>query len=319
MGNKTPRILISDKLADEGVDVFRAAGFDVDVNTGLSAPDLHKIIGDYDGLVVRSATKARGDFWQHCPALKVIGRAGTGVDNVDLEAASAHGTWVMNTPGGNNVSAAEHAVSLMLAISRHIALADASMKAGKWEKSRFQGHEVTGKTLGLVGLGQIGAIVADRAQGLRMHVLASDPYVSGDAVPPGVFMSPLDDVLENADYVSIHCPLLPGTRGLIGESELAKMKRSAFLIHAARGGIVDEKALLDALTNGEIAGAALDVWEKEPTASDNPLLSLPNVLATPHLGASTREAQVRVAVQVAEQIVTFFNSGQILNAVNKLS
>ncbi len=313
----TPRILVSDKLAPEGVDVFKSAGFDVDVKTGMAPDELYGVIGEYDGLVVRSATKAHGDFWNHASKLKVIGRAGSGTDNIDKDRAASNGCWVMNTPGGNNVSAAEHAIALMMTISRHVAKADASMKAGKWEKSKFKGFEVTGKTLGLVGLGQIGSIVADRARGLRMNVLASDPFVTQDNAPEGVFMVALEEVLESADYVSIHCPLLPATRGLIGAAELAKMKSSAFLLHAARGGIVDESALFDALSNGTIRGAALDVWETEPTPGDNPLLTLPNVLATPHLGASTTEAQVRVAVQVAEQIVTFFKTGEVLNPVNK--
>ena len=313
------RILISDKLAHEGVEVFQNAGFEVDVNTGLKPDELYKIIANYQGLVVRSATKARGDFWQHCNGLKVIGRAGQGVDNIDLDAASGHGTWVMNTPGGNNVSAAEHAIALMMSISRHVANATASMRAGKWEKSKFGGSEVTGKTLGLVGLGKIGSIVADRAQGLRMNVIASDPFVTQQTAPKGVVIAPLDEVLANADYVSIHCPLVDATRNLIGADELAKMKKSAYLIHAARGGIVNEKDLYDALTAGKIRGAALDVWESEPTAADNPLLSLPNVVATPHLGAATAEAQVRVAVQIAEQIVAFFNTGDVQNPVNQIS
>ncbi len=314
----TPRILVSDKLASEGVEVFEKAGFSVDVKTGMSPDELYAVIGDYDGLVVRSATKAHGDFWKHAPNLKVIGRAGSGTDNIDKVAAAANGTWVMNTPGGNNVSAAEHAIGLMMAISRHVAKADASMKAGKWEKSKFKGFEVTGKTLGVVGLGAIGKIAADRGVGLRMKVVAFDPFVSQDDAPDGVFMVPLEELLEHSDYVTLHCPLMDATRGLIGTDALTKMKRSAFLIHAARGGIVDEKALHVALTEGRIAGAALDVWESEPTPGDNPLLSLPNVLATPHLGASTHEAQIRVAVQVAEQIVTLLTTGEVLNPVNKL-
>lgn len=312
------RILVSDKLANEGVEVFRDAGFEVDVNTGLSPDELYKIIGNYQGLVVRSSTKAHGEFWQHANGMKVIGRAGQGVDNIDLDAASKHGTWVMNTPGGNNVSAAEHAIALIMTISRHIATASASMKAGKWEKSKFKGSEVTGKTLGLVGLGKIGSIVADRAQGLKMNVIASDPFVTQANAPAGVVIVPLDEVLTNADYVSIHCPLVPQTRNLINADELAKMKRTAYLIHAARGGIVNEADLYSALKDGKIAGAALDVWESEPTAADNPLLSLENVVATPHLGASTDEAQIRVAVQIAEQIVAFFETGDVQNPVNKV-
>lgn len=319
MSNANPRILVSDKLAQEGVQVFIDAGLDVDVNTGLAPDALHAIIGDYDALVVRSATKARGDgFWDKATKLKVIGRAGAGVDNIDLDAATKHGTWVMNTPGGNNVSAAEHAIALIMAVSRRVAAADASMKAGKWEKSRFMGSEVTGKTLGVVGLGQIGAIVADRGLGLRMNVLAFDPFVQPGKQPEGVTLVPLDELLAHSDYVTLHCPLMDATRNLIDASALAKMKRSAYLIHAARGGIVNEEALFAAMSDGHLAGAALDVWETEPTAADNPLLGLPNVVATPHLGASTAEAQIRVAAQVAEQIVTLLKTGEVLNAVNQL-
>jgi D-3-phosphoglycerate dehydrogenase len=313
------RILVSDKLAAEGVAVLKGAGLDVDQSTGLSADELSAIIGSYDGLLVRSATKARGEgFWSHADRLRVVGRAGTGVDNIDLAAATDNRTLVMNTPGGNNTSAAEHAIAMMFALARHVPQATASMKAGRWEKSRFKGVELTDKVLGIVGLGRIGRIVADRALGLRMRVIASDPFVSADEAPEGVEMLDLDSVLERSDLVTIHAPLMNATRGLFNRDRFARMKPGARLIHVARGGIVVESDLLAALESGHLAAAAIDVWESEPTASDNPLLALPNVICTPHLGASTHEAQIRVAVQIAEQVVAYLKSGEIKNAVNEI-
>ncbi len=315
----TPRILISDKLAPECRAIFDDAGFDVTEQTGLAADALAEIIGDFDGLVVRSATKARGDaFWSAAKQLKVVGRAGTGVDNIDLDAATAHGCWVLNTPGGNNVSAAEHAVALMLSLARNVPQASAEVTGGGWGKSKYKGVEVTDKTLAVIGLGAIGRIVADRGLGLRMKVVAYDPFVAQDQAPEGVTMGSLADVLAAADFVTIHVPLNDATRGLINAESLSWTKPGARLIHAARGGIVVEADLLAALQSGHLAGAALDVFEVEPSSPDNPLFALPNVIATPHLGASTHEAQVRVAVMVAHQIVALLRDGQVVHNVNAL-
>ncbi|MCO4760408.1 MAG: hydroxyacid dehydrogenase [Myxococcales bacterium] len=313
------RILISDKLAPECRAVFDKAGFDVTVKTGMNPKELAKEIGSYDGLVVRSASKARGDaFWTAAQKLKVVGRAGTGVDNIDLAAATDNGTWVMNTPGGNNVSAAEHAISLMLSLARHVPQASAEVTGGGWGKSKYKGVEVTDKTLAVIGLGAIGRIVADRGLGLRMNVVAFDPFVSQADAPAGVTIGELKDVLAQADFVSLHVPLNAHTTGLIDAEKLGWMKAGARLIHAARGGIVVEKDLLGALQSGHLAGAALDVFEVEPSSADNPLFALTNVIATPHLGASTHEAQVRVAVMVANQIVALLRDGEIIHNVNQL-
>jgi len=313
-------ILIADKLAPECRAVFDAANFEVTEQPGMTPEELASVIGQFDGLVVRSATKARGEaFWAAANKLKVVGRAGTGVDNIDLAAASANGTWVMNTPGGNNVSAAEHAIALMMSMSRHVPQASAEVTGGGWGKSKYKGVEVTGKTLAVIGLGAIGRIVADRGLGLRMNVMGYDPFVNQENAPEGVQMGELQEVLGQADYVSIHVPLNDHTRGLFNAERLGWMKPGARLVHAARGGILVEADLLAALTSGHLAGAALDVFEVEPSTPDNPLFGLSNVIATPHLGASTHEAQVRVAVMVAEQIVTLLRDGEVIHNVNELA
>lgn len=312
-----PKVLISDKLSDRAVDIFRQRGIDVDFEPGLSAEDLLARIGDYDGLAIRSATKVTEAMLAAGNGrLKVVGRAGIGVDNVDLAAATRFGTVVMNTPFGNSITTAEHAISMMMALARQIPAADASTRAGKWEKSKFMGVELFGKTLGLIGAGNIGAIVADRAQGLKMKVVAFDPFLSPQrARDLGVEKVDLDTLLGRADFITVHTPLTEGTRNLIDAAALEKCKTGVRIINCARGGIVDETALKDGLETGKVAGAALDVFVEEP-ARDNPLFALENVVATPHLGAATEEAQENVALQVAEQMSDYLLTGAITNALN---
>lgn len=311
------RVLVSDSLSPRGVEILRSAeGIEVDVKTGLKPEELKEILGQYDALVIRSATKVTADVLARAANLKVIGRAGMGVDNVDVAEATKRGIVVMNTPGGNSVTTAEHALALMMSLVRNIPQADASMKQGKWEKKKFQGHELCGKTLGVVGLGNIGSIVADRALGLKMKVVGYDPYLSQErAAELGVELVSLEELFRRADIVTIHVPLLDETRNLINRDTLAKMKDGVYLVCAARGGIVEEDALLEALEGGKVAGAALDVFREEPPGL-TPLVAHPRVVCTPHLGASTVEAQEAVAVQVAEQIVDYLERGIIRNAVN---
>jgi D-3-phosphoglycerate dehydrogenase len=312
------KVLVSDKLSPKGVEIFeKAEGIEVEVKTKLPSEDLKAIIGEYDGLVIRSATKVKPGIIEAADKLKVIGRAGSGLDNVDLPAASKKGIVVMNTPGGNTITTAEHAISMMLALSRKIPQATASMKSKKWEKSKFMGSEIYNKTLGVMGIGSIGSVVADRARGLRMNVLAYDPFLSPErAEKLGVELVSLDELLERADYITIHVPKSKETINLVNKELFSKMKDGVFLINCARGGIVNEKDLCDAIKGGKVAGAALDVFEKEPPDSDNPLLDLDEVICTPHLGASTEEAQEKVAVAIAEQMVDYLLNGTIMNAVN---
>jgi D-3-phosphoglycerate dehydrogenase len=312
------RILVSDKLDKQGLDILNAApGLEVDNNPGLPADELKKIIGNYEGLVIRSGTKVTADLLEAAHNLKIVGRAGIGVDNVDVEAASKRGVIVSNTPGGNNVTTGEHAISMMLACARDIPQANATLRAGEWKRNSFIGVEVTGKILGVIGLGNIGAIVADRAKGLKMHVLGYDPFVNAEAAARlGIELVSLDDMYARADFISVHTPMTPETRGLIGEKQFAKMKKGVRLVNCARGGIIDEAALLAALNSGQVGGAALDVFVNEPPAKDDPLVLHPKVVATPHLGASTGEAQLNVAIAVAEQIRDFFADGTIRNAIN---
>ncbi|MBI2954915.1 MAG: phosphoglycerate dehydrogenase [Chloroflexi bacterium] len=316
MNLSSHRILVADPIAAEGIERLRAEA-EVDVATGLSAGQLIERIDGYDALVVRSETKVTSAVVDAGRRLKVIGRSGVGVDNIDLDAATFRGILVVNSPGGNTVAAAEHTMALIMALSRNVVQANISLRAGKWDRSRFTGVEVLNKTLGVVGLGRIGGEVARRAQGLMMRVIAYDPFLSPEtARKRGIELLPLDEVLRRADYVTVHVPLTADTHHLIGERELALMRRDARLINVARGGIVDEEALGAALKNGHLAGAALDVFEHEPLAADSPLLSLPNVIVTPHLGASTREAQVSVAVEVAEEILLALRGDAVRNAVN---
>jgi D-3-phosphoglycerate dehydrogenase len=312
------RVLVSDKLAEAGLQVLRdAPGVDLEFRPGMSEDELCEIIGDYDGLIIRSATQVTPRVIEKADRLRVVGRAGIGVDNVDIPAASRRGIVVMNTPTGNSVTTAEHALALLASLARKIPQAVSSMRGGKWEKSKFQGREIAFKTLGIIGLGNIGRIVADRAQGLKMKVIGVDPVMSSDrAAELGIELVELDDLFKRADFVTIHAPLTPETKNMFDDAAFKKMKSSALLVNAARGGIVDEEALARAIAAGEIAGAALDVFTKEPIDADNPLLGLDNVLCTPHLGASTSEAQERVAVEIAEQAIGYLQLGVVKNAVN---
>jgi D-3-phosphoglycerate dehydrogenase len=311
-----PKVLISDKLSPAAVDIFRTRGVDVDVRPGLTPPELRAIIGAYDGLAIRSNTKVTRELLDVATNLKVVGRAGIGVDNVDLKAATARGVVVMNTPHGNSITTAEHAIAMMFAVARDLPEATASTKAGKWEKNRFMGVELTGKILGLIGAGNIGGIVADRAHGLRMRVIAYDPFLSEKrAVELGVEKVELDDLLARADFITLHTPLTDATRNILSGAALAKTKQGVRIINCARGGLIDEAALYDMLQSGHVAGAALDVFETEP-AKHSPLFTLDNVVCTPHLGASTSEAQENVALQVAEQMSDFLLTGAVTNAIN---
>jgi len=312
------KVLISDNLAPVGEKILKEAGLEVDIKTGLAPDELKKIISEYDGLVIRSATKVTAEIIEAADNLKVVGRAGIGLDNVDVAAASKKGIIVMNAPDGNATTAAEHALAMMMSLSRKIPQATASMKEGKWEKKKFQGRELTGKTVGIVGIGRIGSIFADRAQGLRMKVIAYDPHMPKDLVDKlGVELVSLEELCKRADFISVHVPLTNETKNLISTEAFKNMKKETLFIDCARGGVVDEEALYEALKNGEITGAALDVFAVEPTTKENcPLLGLDNFVCTPHLGASTAEAQENVAVAIAEQMADYLLKGTITNAVN---
>ena len=313
-----PKVLISDQLSPAAAQIFSTRGVDVDFQPTLGKhPDkLAAIIGEFDGLAIRSATKVTAEILAAAPRLKVIGRAGIGVDNVDVPAATARGVIVMNTPFGNSVTTAEHAIALMFALAREIPAADASTQAGKWEKNRFMGVEITGKTLGIVGCGNIGTNVATRAVGLKMRVIAFDPFLSTErAATLGVEKVELDELLARADFITLHTPLIPQTRNILSQENLAKTKKGVRIINCARGGLVDEEALRQALDSGHVAGAALDVFVTEP-ATQSPLFGRSNVVCTPHLGASTAEAQETVALQVAEQMSDYLTRGAVTNAVN---
>ena len=311
-----PRVLIADKLSSAAAQIFKDRGIETDVKTGLERDALIKIIGDYEGIAVRSATKVTEKVIAAANGLKVIGRAGIGVDNIDVPAATSKGIIVMNTPFGNSITTAEHAIALLLALARQIPQADASTQAGKWEKNRFMGVELTAKTLGVIGCGNIGSIVADRALGLRMRVIAYDPFLSPErAKDIGVEKVELDDLLARADFISFHTPLTEKTKNLLNAETLARTKKGVRVINCARGGLVDEKALRAALDSGQVGGAAFDVFLTEP-ATENPLFGHPNVVCTPHLGAATSEAQENVALQIAEQMSDYLLRGAISNAVN---
>ena len=311
-----PKVLISDDLSPRAVEIFRERGVDVDVKVGLKPAELKAIIGDYDGLAIRSATKVTKEILEAAHALKVVGRAGIGVDNVDIPAATAQGVVVMNTPFGNSITTAEHAIAMMFALARDIPQANTSTHAGKWEKSRFMGVEVTGKVLGVIGCGNIGSIVVDRAQGLKMKVIAFDPFLSPErATDIGVEKVELDELLARADFITLHTPLTDQTRGILDAKALAKTKKGVRIVNCARGGLIDEAALKDAIESGHVAGAALDVFLVEP-AKDSPLFALEQIICTPHLGASTSEAQENVALQVAEQMADFLVKGAVVNALN---
>ncbi len=311
------RILVSDSLSVEGIDIFKGTpDMEVDVRTKVTPEELKAIIGGYDALVIRSATRVTSEVIEYAERLSVIGRAGIGLDNVDIPAASKRGIVVMNTPGGNAVTTAEHTIAMMLSLVRQIPQATASMKTGKWEKTRFSGHEFLNKTLGIIGTGRVGSIVADRAQGLKMKVLAYDPFIAPEAAEKmGITLADLDDIYAQADIITVHTPLTKETRGLINAAAFGKMKKGVYIVNCARGGIVSEKDLYDALVAGKVAGAALDVFEEEPTKNEA-LIALDNVICTPHLGASTDEAQINVAVAIAEQICAYLTTGEIKGAVN---
>jgi D-3-phosphoglycerate dehydrogenase len=312
----TPRVLITDALSPRAVAIFQARGIAVEQRIGLKPEELRRVIGDFDGLAIRSATKVGPALLSAAARLRVIGRAGIGVENIDIPAASARGVVVMNTPFGNAITTAEHAIAMMFALAREIPVANASTHAGKWEKSRFLGVELTGKTLGLIGCGNIGAIVVERALGLKMKVVASDPFLTPERSQAlGAEKVEFDALLARADFISLHTPLTPQTRHIIDGPALARCKRGVRIVNCARGGLIDETALLEALRSGQVAGAALDVFADEP-ALDNPLFALDNVVCTPHLGASTVEAQENVALQIAEQMSDFLLTGAVTNALN---
>jgi D-3-phosphoglycerate dehydrogenase / 2-oxoglutarate reductase len=311
-----PKVLISDKMDPRAAAIFRERGVEVDEITGKTKDELIAMIGEYDGLAIRSATKVTADVIAAAKNLKVIGRAGIGVDNVDIPAASAAGIVVMNTPFGNSITTAEHAIALMFALARQLPEADLSTQAGKWEKNRFMGVELTSKTLGLIGAGNIGSIVADRARGLKMKVVAYDPFLTPErAIDMGIEKVTLDELLGRADFITLHTPLTNETRNILSAEALAKTKKGVRIINCARGGLIDEVALKAAMDSGQVGGAALDVFVEEP-ATASPLFGTPNFISTPHLGASTSEAQVNVAIQVAEQLSDYLMQGGVTNALN---
>ncbi|MBW1987989.1 MAG: phosphoglycerate dehydrogenase [Deltaproteobacteria bacterium] len=311
------KVLVSDNLGEAGLEIFRAQpGLDVDVKTGLSPDELKSIIGQYHGLVIRSATKVTADLLSAAENLKVVGRAGIGLDNVDIPEATRRGVVVMNTPGGNTVTTAEHSIAMLLSLTRKIPQGTATLKAGKWEKKKLQGREICNKTLGVIGFGNIGSIVCDRARGLRMQVVVYDPFVTPERIEKAGYSAvTLDELYRVSDYITVHVPRLKETVGMLNAEAFAKMKDGVMIINCARGGIVDENDLLEAIRSGKVAGAALDVFETEPPG-DLPLLAEDSVICTPHLGASTLEAQTNVAVAVARQIIDFLVNGTIVNAVN---
>jgi D-3-phosphoglycerate dehydrogenase len=311
------RVLVSDNLDSSGVQMFKDAdGIEVDVKTGLSPEEQKNIIADYDALVIRSATKVTSDLLSAAKKLKVVGRAGIGLDNVDIPAATKHGVIVMNTPGGNVVTTAEHAIAMMMSLTRNIPWGTASLKAGKWEKKNLEGRELYNKVLGVIGFGKIGSIVADRARGLKMQVIIYDPFVTPERIEKAGYSAvSLNELYGRSDYITVHVPKLKDTIGLLNKDAFEKMKKGVMIINCARGGIVNEADLNDAIKSGKVAGAALDVFEKEPPGN-LPLFELDKVICTPHLGASTREAQANVATAVAGQIIEYLKNGTIINAVN---
>lgn len=314
-----PRVLIADKLSPAAVDIFKNRGLDFDIKVGLSKDELIAVIGDYDGIAIRSGAKLDKDVIAAANKLQVIARAGIGVDNVDIPAATAKGIVVMNTPFGNSITTAEHAIAMMFALARQIPAADASTQAGKWEKNRFMGVELYAKTLGLIGAGNIGGIVADRALGLKMKIVAYDPFLSPErAIEIGVEKVELEELLARADVITLHTPLTDKTRNILSAENLAKTKKGVLIVNCARGGLVDEVALRKLLDDGHVGGAAFDVFVTEP-AKENPLFGSDKVVATPHLGASTSEAQENVALQVAEQVSDYLLTGAVTNALNSPS
>jgi len=307
------RVLIADDMSKKAVDILSGAGFSVDVKTGMKPEELAAVIGQYHGVGVRSASKIKADTLANPGKLKIIGRAGVGVDNIDVKAATEKGILVINTPQGNAAAAAELAIGLMFALARKIPQAAQSMRQGIWEKKKYMGVEIAGKTLGVIGLGNIGRQAAERAVGLKMNVIGYDPFPPKE-LPAGVKQASLEDVITKSDFITLHVPLTNDTKGLFGAANIAKMKKGACLINCARGGIVDENAVLEALKSGQLGGAALDVFAKEPP-EPSPLFAEENLIAVPHLGASTKEAQEKVAIELAEVFVGFLKDGVVRNAV----
>ena len=316
--NMVPKVLVSDKLSETAIKIFKEKGIEVDFmpEVGKDKEKLAEIIGDYDGLAIRSATRVTPTLLRHAKKLKVIGRAGIGTDNIDKEEASKKGIIVMNTPFGNMITTAEHAIAMMFAVARQIPEASISTHEGKWEKSRFMGVELTRKTLGVIGAGNIGRIVCERARALQMKVLAYDPFLGEEkADSMGVEKVELNELLQKADFITLHVPYTEATKNILSRENLSKTKKGVRIINCARGGLVDESALADLIRSGHIAGAGFDVFSDEP-ATDNPLFQIPNVVCTPHLGAATSEAQENVAIQVAEQMANYLNEGAVENALN---
>ena len=313
------KVLISDKMSKEAVDLFVSKGIEVTYKPEITPKELIKEISNYDGLAIRSNTIVDKELLNKASKLKVIGRAGVGIDNIDLQQSTACGVVIMNTPDGNSITTAEHTIAMIMSLARKIPAADASTRLGKWEKSKFIGTEVTGKKLGLIGCGNIGSIVADRAKGLRMKVAAFDPFLTNEKSKSlGIEKVEINELIETSDIISIHTPLTDSTRHIINKDNIKKFKHGAWLINCARGGLIDESGLRDALDEGYVGGAAIDVFEKEP-AKNNILFGAPNLIVTPHLGASTKEAQEKVAIQVAEQIVNFLKYGETVNALNMVA
>ncbi len=312
------KVLVCDGITEEGAKILKSSkNIEAVIYDKLPKDELMKIVADFDALAVRSATKVTAEVMDAAKRLKIVGRAGIGVDNIDVPAATKRGIVVMNTPGGNTVTTAEHTIAMMMSLTRKIPAATMSMKAGKWEKNKFMGRELFNKTLGVIGLGNIGSIVADRAKGLKMNVIAYDPFITPEAAAKrGIELVPLEELYKRSHYITVHVPLLEETKNMINKDTIARMRNGVFIINCARGGIVNEKDLYDAMVSGKVAGAAFDVFEQEPTPADNPLLTLDNFVCTPHLGASTEEAQINVSIAVAEQIVDFLERGIIVNAVN---
>ena len=311
-----PKVLVSDPIAPEGIEILKKVA-EVDVKTGLSKDELAAIIGDYDALAVRSETKVTADILAQAAKLKIIGRAGVGVDNIDVEAATNRGILVVNSPDGNTFAAAELTVAMLLALARHIPQADQGLRAGRWDRKKYMGSEVYGKTLGVIGLGKIGREVAKRLQSFEMRVIGYDPYLKPEqAEALGIKLADLDTLYQESDYITVHVPKTKETTGMINAEKLALMKPTVRLINVARGGIMDEAAVAEAAKAGRIGGAAIDVFSTEPAPADNPLLGIPNIITTPHLGASTEEAQVNVAIDIAEQIVDVLGGKPARAAVN---
>ena len=311
-----PKVLIADKMSKKAEKTFSEKGLDVDVKTGLEKDELLSIIGKYDGVVVRSSTKITEKVLKQAENLKIVGRAGIGVDNIDVDSATANGVVVMNTPFGNAITTAEHAIALMLGLMRNLPQANASTHDGKWEKSKYMGQEVTGKVLGIIGCGNIGSIVADRAKGLRMRVISYDPFLTPErANILGIKKVELDELLLQADIISLHVPMTEQTKNILNKKTLGKCKKGVRIINCARGGLIDEKALIDAIEDGIVDGAAIDVYEVEP-AKESILFGNDKIICTPHLGASTLEAQENVAIQIAEQMSDYLIEGAVTNALN---